>query len=149
MSSFVTLDGEFMWIRAHEPEEFNGKSAWKATIRPNQDSVMKVMDLQAQGVKNQLKKDEHGYYINFQRPTEKKKKTGEVYKTYKAPVVTDRSGNPITDMIANGAKGTMKLEIDSFKGQMGKVTVAMLDSLILDEWKKYGDEGTTNSPEAY
>lgn len=148
MSSFVTLDGELLWLRTGEPEEFNGKKAWKATIRPNQESVMKVMDLQAQGVKNQLKKDEHGYYINFQRPTEKKKKTGEVFKTYTPPKVTDRQGNPITDMVANGAKGSLKLEIDSFKGQMGKVTVAMLDTVILDEWQKY-ESASTGSAEAY
>lgn len=148
MSSFVTLDGELMWVRTNEPEEFNGKKAWKATIRPNQESVMKVMDLQAQGVKNQLKKDEHGYYINFQRPVEKKKKTGEVFKTFTPPVVTDREGKVITDMIANGAKGSMKLEIDSFKGQMGKVTVAMLDSLILDEFQKY-DSATATTAESF
>jgi hypothetical protein len=150
MSEFVTLKGELMWIRTKEPEEYNGKKSWKATIRPDQESVMKVMDLQAKGVKNQLKKDEHGYYINFSRPTEKKKKTGEVFRTYNPPQVTDRSGKVIDDMVANGAKGEMKLEFDRFKGQMGMIGVAMLDSLVLDEWQKYGAEApSTATAEAY
>lgn len=148
MSEFVTLSGEFMWIRTHEPEEFQGKKSWKATIRPDQESVMKILDLQAKGCKNQLKKDDNGYYINFSRPTEKKKKTGEVFRTYNPPVVTDRSGKVISDLVANGAKGSMKLEISSFKGAFGTVTTAMLDSLVLDEWQKYGSSEEAKA-EAY
>lgn len=142
MAEFVTLKGTLTWIRTGEPEEFKGKKSWKATIAPDAESLQKVMELQARGCKNQLKMDTDAegkkfYYINFSRPTDKKKKTGEVFKTFNAPVVTDRTGKVITDMVANGAKGEMRLEISSFKGAYGNVTTAMLDSLVLDEWQKY------------
>ena len=146
--SQVVLKGTFRWIRTHEPEEFQGKKSWKATIAPDQESVMKIMDLQAQGCKNQLKKDENGYYINFSRPVEKKKKTGEVFKTFTPPVVKDRAGNIISDMVANGAKGEMILDVSSFKGTYGTVTTAMLDTLILDEWQKY-ESAPAGQAEAY
>lgn len=148
MSEKIKLTGTFKWIRTGEPEEFQGKKSWKATICPDQESVMKIMDLQTKGCKNQLKKDDDGYYINFSRPVEKKKKTGEVFKTFTAPVVTDRTGKVIDEMIANGAKGDMYLEISSFKGQYGNVTTAMLDSLILDEWQKY-ESAPAKEAEAY
>jgi hypothetical protein len=153
MSEKVVLKGTLKWVRTHEPEEFQGKKSWKATIVPDQESLQKVMELQARGCKNQLKMDTDGegkkfYYINFSRPTEKKKKTGEVFKTFTPPVVKDRSGNVISEMIANGAKGDMILEISSFKGSFGNVTTAMFDGLVLDEWQKY-ESAPAPQAEAY
>lgn len=141
MTEFVDLNGEFFWIRAVTPEEFEGKSAWKAMIRPDQESIMKIMDMQAKGVKNKLKKDnENRYCINFSRPTEKKNKKGEVYKKFDPPKVFDTNGQEIKVNIANGAKGTMRLEVYEHPTKMGKSHAAMLHSLTLSEYQEYGTE---------
>lgn len=125
-NTFEHLEGEFHWIKAVDAEKspftLKGepdKYAWKTMFRPNQESLLKIMDLQSKGVKNKLSKDEAGYYVNFSRPTEIKTGKGPIKldppKIYAEDGATAISGNDI----GNGSKGKITLEIYEHKTPNG------------------------------
>lgn len=144
--SEVILEGDFTWIKCNPeyPEVFEGpdgeKKSWSATIHPVPASLEKIREMQADGIKNKLKRDEKGWFAKFSIPTEKKnKKTGKVIEVYKAPTIVDNDGKVITDRIANGAKGFMKLNFYEHKAGTGTSFAARLVGLKLTDWKPYGD----------
>lgn len=116
MAEFITLQGKTRWFRHVKPEEFKGKSHWKHVLYPDKESLEKIRDLQAQGLKNVLKKDEDGYHINFSRPTKiewKDRKTGEEKFTVLEPpqVILADGRTKAPELIGNGSDVTTKLEI--------------------------------------
>lgn len=149
-SSFEKFEGSFDWTRVHtpekspftkpgEPEKFN----WKTKFRPkDQENLMKLMDLQAKGVKNKLGKDDTGYFMNFNRPTEIKSRGGVVKldppKVYQADGVT-----PLEDFIGNGSKGFLTLEVEEYTNKAGKGCTARLDSICVTDLVKY--EGSNSN----
>lgn len=143
MSEFVTLEGELNWVRHIDPEmsPFTpqgqpSRYQWKVMFRPDQESLMKVMDMQSKGVKNQLKKDERGYYVNFNRPTAKPTKKGEI--KFEAPKVVMADGTPVTTLIGNGSKGSIKVELYQHgTPNGGKAYAARWDSAIITDLVKY------------
>jgi hypothetical protein len=151
MNTYETLTGEFWWVKAHEPEEgpaqFNKpgqppKFAWKIQFRPNAESVMKIIDLQSKGVKNQLKKTEDGksYFINFSRPTEIPKKFGPSTKLT-APTVFGADGKtPIKEQVGNGSKGNIILELYEHRTPTGKAHAARWFSLTVTDLVPYGNK---------
>jgi hypothetical protein len=125
-NTFEKLKGSFHYMRAvtaekspftkqGEPDKF----AWKTMFRPDQASLMKIMDLQSKGVKNKLSKDEDGYYTNFSRPTEVKGRAGlmklDPPKVYGADGTT-----PIdADTVGNGSEGELTVELYEHKTPNG------------------------------
>lgn len=116
-SSFVKFKGEVHWARTITPElsPFTEpgkppKSQWNVQFRPDKDHLMPMMDLQSKGVKNQLKKTEDGtqYYMNFHRPTEIKAR-GSMVKM-DPPKIT-LNGEPFNELLGNGTKGEITIEI--------------------------------------
>lgn len=151
MASFYEiLEGEVQWVRHTTPEEYLGKSSWKFTLRPTQDSLMKIMDLQSKGVKNQLKKDDKGYYINFSRPTERRNKAGAVTQRFDPPKVFEADGTtPITEMIGNGSKGKARIELyEHNTPNGGKAHAARWDSMVITDLVKYESPNTQGTAEA-
>ena len=116
MTEFVYVKGKSKWFRHLSPEEFRGKSSWKHTIYLDNESLEKVRDLQAEGVKNVLKKDDDGYYTSFSRPTHmswKDKKTGEARTLALDPPVVRlaNTNSPFLGMVGNGSDIETKLEV--------------------------------------
>lgn len=141
MSDFVTISGELSWVRCDkaETDPWNN-TKWKATIHPDAESLPKVMDMQAKGCRNTLKKDDKGYYVTFSRPTVMKTKKGDI--PLDRPLVFSTDGQTeITDMIGNGSKGSVKVEMRSFKTpQGGTGHSARLHSVKVDELLPFGDK---------
>lgn len=149
MNTYEKLTGEFWWVKGDSPEEgpaqFNKpgqppKFAWKIQFRPNAESVMKIIDLQAKGVKNQLKKTEDGkgYLINFSRPTEIPKKFGAPTKL-NAPTIFGADGKtPLNEQVGNGSKGDITLELYEHKTPTGKAHAARWFSLTVTDLVPYG-----------
>lgn len=107
-SDHVYIQGKVSWVKYVTPDPTYNK--WACTIHPNAEGIEIIRELQTQGVKNQFKKDEDGYYINFSRPTERKIKGKIIGMT--APVVLNSDGTPMDGVaIGNGSDGTMKLEV--------------------------------------
>lgn len=145
-SMYEVLEGEFYWVRHKAPEEYLGKSAWKFMLRPTQESLMKIMDMQSKGVKNQLKKDDKGYYINFSRPTDKKNnKTGAITQRFEPPKVFQADGiTPMDELVGNGSKGKARIELYEHKTPNGgKAHAARWDSMVVTDLVKY--EGSSDS----
>lgn len=110
MAEFVQIKGKVNWFKYLKPEEYKGKETWSHVIYPDQESLDKIRDLQAQGMKNVLKKDEDGYHIKFSRPS-KLMVRGE-WKQLEPPLVLATDGKTqITDPVGNGSDVTTKLEV--------------------------------------
>lgn len=148
MTDFVYLRGKAKWFRHMHPEEFRGKTTWKHTIYLDEESLERVRDLQSQGLKNVLKKDEDGYYVSFSRPTAMKwkdKNTGiERTMPFEAPVVRLKNNNaPYTGNVGNGSDIETKLEVYSHavpgggKAKAARWLATRIDSLV-----PVGDGGT-------
>ena len=124
-NTYLYVQGKLSWVRCDKPDEW-GK--WKATIHPTPASLEKIRELQAEGLKNVLKKDEDGYFIAFSRPTQKMIK-GKVVGLI-PPSVVDENGAPFNKPIGNGSDGILKLEVyqHSTPGG-GKAKAARLESV--------------------
>lgn len=112
MTEFVYVKGKAKWFRHMAPETYMEKSFWKHTVYPDTESLEIIRDLQAQGLKNKLKKDEDGYYVNFSRPTVMKNK-GQVVPMNPPMVVQKDGKTPQTQEVGNGSDITTKLEVYS------------------------------------
>lgn len=106
-SEKLTLQGKTTWARLFSPNKYD---KWSLNFYPNKDSLDKFRDLQMDGVKNQLKKDDDGIYFQISRPT-----TIELRKGLKTPVTPPRvlnNGTPVEDLtIGNGSGCDVTLEV--------------------------------------
>jgi hypothetical protein len=108
-SRFEYIQGKLSWVRVVKPDPTY--NCWKAAVHPTPESLDKIRDLQAEGLKNVLKKDEDGYYTNFRCPVSRQRKDGSVW-SFPQPVVLGPDGNPMDgSIIGNGSDGTLKLEV--------------------------------------
>lgn len=106
----VYVSGKISWCRHITPDpKFN---KWSVTLHPDAESLEKIRDLQSQGVKNMMKKDDNGYYVQFSRPTFRTIKGQAIPMS--PPVVLDKDNQPMEDTaIGNGSDATVKLEVYS------------------------------------
>lgn len=129
-SDYVYIQGKVSWVKYITPDPMYNK--WSVTVHPNAEGVETIRELQTEGVKNQFKKDEDGYYISFSRPVDRKIKGKVIGMT--PPVVLDKDGNPLDGVaIGNGSDATIKLEIYSHPTPSGsKAKAARWASLKVD-----------------
>jgi hypothetical protein len=133
-SDHVYIKGKVSWVKYVTPDPTYNK--WSCTIHPDNEGLEAIRELQTQGVKNQWKKDEDGYYISFSRPTERKIK-GKIIGMTPPVVGTAAEDGSIIPMdgtpIGNGSDGVLKLEIYSHPTPSGgKAKAARWASLRID-----------------
>jgi hypothetical protein len=130
-SEYIFVKGKVSWVRYITPDlQFN---KWSVRLHPDEESLKILQTLQMdKAIKNQFKKDEDGYYMQFSRPTERKIKGKTIAMT--PPVVLDKDGQPMQDTaIGNGSDGIVKLEIYQHPTPTGgKAYAARWDSLRID-----------------
>lgn len=128
-TEFVYITGKLKWVRVQTPDPWNN---WKVTVYPDNPSLDKIRELQAEGVKNVLKKDEDGYFVVFRRPASKTMK-GKVVG-FAPPEVLQKDGTPLRDvLVGNGSDGVVKLEVYSHNTPGGgKAKAARLLALRVD-----------------
>lgn len=138
-TEYVFIQGKLSWVKVTVPDEW-GK--WKVCVHPNEESLNKIRDLQAEGIKNVLKKDEDGYYTNFSRPTQKMMK-GKVVGLAPPEVLQADGKTPLTGvLIGNGSDGVVKLEVYSHgtpgggKAKAARLLSIKVDNLIPFELKR-------------
>lgn len=102
----IHLQGKVSWLKAIKPDA--QYDCWSVQLHPNPDSLELLRDLQTRGIKNMMKKDEDGYYMNFKRPVSKVYQ-GKI-KTFAPPVITDKDGNPWEKPVGNGSDATLQIE---------------------------------------
>ena len=138
--ALVELEGELNWTRIVNPEEYEGKKSWSTTITLTPPGVQTVMEMKAEGVKNNLKKnDKNQWYVKFSRPVERKK-GDKVIQVFSPPIAVDTEGNVIDgNIIGNGSKGIVTVDLyeHPVKGG-GKSKAARLERIKITELVKYG-----------
>jgi hypothetical protein len=135
------LKGKAKWANRLYVPDIEYKK-WGLVLYPDHASLEIIRDLQAQGVKNVLKKDDDGYYISLGRPTEKVIR-GKVIP-FSPPVVLDADGNATTVSIGNGSDVTVKMEVYSHGTPTGGKAKAMrLQSVRIDNLVPYAQDSFT------
>lgn len=133
-AEFVDIHGKLMFLHALS---FNKFEKWSVTIAPTAESLEVIRDLQAQGVKNVMKKDENNtYFISFNRdPT--KLIRGKVV-AFAAPKVVDKLGQPYTGGVGRDSDVTVRLDVYQHGTPSGgKSKAARFDSIRIDNLVPY------------
>jgi hypothetical protein len=155
-TEYVYIQGKVSWFK---PSMTNKWNKYSTQIHPNPEGLEKIRDLQAEGMKNQIKKDEDGYYCTFTRPVSKEFKSGKII-TYTPVEVFDKDGKPFTELVGNGTDATLKIEVyehptpSGGKAKASRWVSARIDNLIpyvpnrdnTDE-QKVSAEGLEKQPE--
>jgi|SRR6267154_1290296 len=112
-TEYLYVKGKVKWFRAVVPDEKYNR--WSHVLYPDNESLEIIRELQAQGVKNTLKKDDDGYSVTISRPTQMKKSTavGVAMVGMAPPKIVDKDGMPMEGNInvGNGSDVTTKLEV--------------------------------------
>jgi hypothetical protein len=139
-TEFVFVQGKGSWIKTVTPNKF-GK--WACTLHPTAPSLETIKQLKEDGIKNELKKDEHDYYITFNRPVSKEFR-GKI-QGFQPPRVLDGtkklpdgSHPPLDERVGNGSDVTLKLEVYKHKTPSGgEAKAARLLSIRVDNLVPY------------
>ena len=109
----IYITGKVAWVKANQLNKF-GK--WSVQIHPIPADVDRIRELQVEGLKNVMKKDEDGYFVNFSR--EPTKMILGALRNFPPPIVLDGKKKkedgtfePLQENIGNGSDGIIKLEV--------------------------------------
>ena len=107
----VLLKGKGKWISKSIKEwtkpDGTVDRKWTFSFYPDEDSREQIMELQARGLKNRLKKDTEGWFVSLSRPVNKKMGGKDV--TFEPPYITDEAGKDIADSVGNGSEVVTEL----------------------------------------
>lgn len=138
-TEYVFITGKLSWVKTTVPNEW-GK--WTVTVHPTVESLEKIRELQAEGVKNVIKKDDDGYFTTFSRPTQKMMK-GKVIGLAPPEVLQADGKTPLTGiLVGNGSDGVVKLEVYQHgtpgggKAKAARFLSVKIDNLIPFELKR-------------
>lgn len=141
--------GKCKWLRA---DQLNPWGKWAMTLYPDQETLEIVRDLQAQGLKNVIKKDDDGYYFSVSRPQSINVNNKPVGLA--APLVLDgrhklEDGGyaPLRAPVGNGSDVTVEVEVYQHRvpGGTGKGTAMRWKSVRVDNLVPFAD--VQNYPE--
>jgi hypothetical protein len=123
-------------------KETNQWGDWNITFYPEPTALEEIREMQSNGMKNILKKDDNGYYITFKRAQQVKRAGQERVNT--PPVVVGPDGKtPLNNIVGSGSKVTVKLETYTHATPSGgRAVAARLAGVQVHELVPYGDAGT-------
>lgn len=112
-SEILELHGKLMWVRC---VELNKYGKWSLDLYPDSSSLEKLRELQAEGVKNVIKKDDEGYHVQISRPPTVEFQKG-VVQSVTPPKIRDKDKQPLPERIriGNGSDGIVAVEVYSYK----------------------------------
>lgn len=114
-SKTIDIHGKVKYIHA---VNFNKYGTWTIVLYPDAKSIDVLRDLQAEGLKNVMKKDDDGYYMQFKRDPEKEINGKKV--AFAAPKVVDIDGKPMDGRtIGWGSDVTARMECYKYGGRNG------------------------------
>lgn len=141
-TSFIFIQGKVSWFRASTTNKWN---KYSVQIHPTPKDLEVIRDLQGEGLKNVIKKDEDGYFCNFTRPVSKEFKSGKII-TFSPVEVFDKDGVPYLGPVGNGSDATLKIEVYEHetpgggKAKAARWVSARIDNLVEYNVDKDGDE---------
>lgn len=112
-SDILELKGKLMWCRL---VDLNKYGKWSLDLYPDNESLEILRELQAEGIKNVIKKDDEGYHIQISRPAQVEFQKGQI-QSVTPPKVRDKDKQPLPDNIrvGNGSDGTVAVEVYSHR----------------------------------
>lgn len=112
-SEILELKGKLMWVRC---VDLNKYGKWSLDLYPDADSLEKLRELQADGVKNVIKKDDEGYHVQISRPPTVEFQKG-VVQSVTPPKIRDKDKLPLPEniRIGNGSDGIVAVERYKYK----------------------------------
>jgi hypothetical protein len=110
-STLIDLKGKVTWVQVGNLNRF-GK--WSLNFYPDETSLNRFRELQLDGLRNQLKKDDTGLFFQISRPPEIEFSKG--VKTPVSPVkVRDKDKQPLEEAIGDGSDVVVTCELYSFR----------------------------------
>lgn len=103
LNTEVLFTGEAKYAKFKQPDKFD---KWSTRLYVDQTEVDKFLELR---VKNELKKDEKGYYFTLSRPLFIKRKAGGQIPMA-PPLVVDKNEMFIDALVGDGSKITCKCD---------------------------------------
>lgn len=119
----IKLKGKFKWAQhlTNPQEPFNNSDpskpkapTWNVAFYPDKEALEVIRDLQGEGLKNVIKKDEDGYCTRFSRPVWREIKGKK--EAMSPPVVTGADPTKI----GNGSEGIITLDVYEHNTPGGK-----------------------------
>lgn len=133
------ITGKVKFSQTVTPSQFD---KYSVVLYPDEESLKIIDDLKKRGIKNELKKDDDGYFIAFHRPTFIQKQNGARIGL-EAPKIMNKEGNFVTDVIGPGSDVTVTLEIYGGKGPKGSYMAARLAAVRINNLVPYGSNAMT------
>jgi hypothetical protein len=117
-NKFDTLKGKSGWTHVLQPGKF-GK--WTISVNLDSDSLTKVLAWKKEGIKNELTKDDDGYWVTISRPTYYEDKNKN--RIPLAPPLVVNSNNEPFDgtRIGRGSDVEVKVELRDFTAPITKI----------------------------
>jgi hypothetical protein len=108
-STLMNLSGKLMWCRL---TDLNRYGKWSLDLYPDNESLEKLRELQAEGVKNVIKKDDDGYHVQISRPSTVEFQKG-VVQSVTPPRIRDKDKQPLPAnvLVGNGSDGVVTVEV--------------------------------------
>lgn len=134
----VYVTGKLSWLTYENLDKYD---KWSVVVHPNPESLEVLRDLQSQGMKNNMKKDEDGYFMRFSRVPQKTTARGKTL-VFKPPKVLDGTKPdgkggfmPIEGIrIGNGSTGVVKINVyEHPTPQGGKSVACRFESARIDD----------------
>ena len=144
VKEYVYLSGKCKWAKGLlAPSQFK-KYSFKLNL--DNPSLSIVLDLKKKGIKNEVSKDEDGYWINLSRPSEINIRGA--MRGIEPPVIITSENIPWNKdkMIGDGSDVTCKVAVRNWKSPFGVPGVSIrLESVRIDNLVEFT---TDNWPEA-
>lgn len=131
-TEYVYVSGKISYPKLVQPDQ--KFDCWSMRLYPDKDSLETLRDLQGRGLKNQLKKDEDGWYCTLRRPTKKQYKS--ILKVFEPPLIIDKDNQPFDGFkIGNTSDVTVKLEVYEYSapGGGGKSIACRLETVKIND----------------
>ena len=120
-TEYVYFKGKASWAKLITPDiEYNN---WNVKLNFDKDSYNAFMALkekqgEVEGILNEVKKDDDGYYHTFKRPVSRD--FGKGVERLTPPVVIGADGEPFEQSIGNGSDVTVKCEMYTYTNKRTK-----------------------------
>ncbi len=117
MVDYIYVKGKVKWFRPNALDTNYDPPTWSYIHYPVAEDLDVLRDLQSQGMKNVIKKDEDGWFVRFKRPAYiiRYVNRNPVQVPLGAPKILTKDGgdfDPNTS-VGNGSDVTTKLEVRS------------------------------------
>ena len=128
-TKYISLKGKAKWVKVQTLDPWGN---WKVTLYPDNESMEIINELKSKGLKNDIKKDDDGYYVTFKRPSSvniRGKTQGLA-----PPDVLQPNGDPLRGvMVGNGSDVTLQLQVYEYQRNTPRQGIAArLDSIRVD-----------------